>query len=835
MEFNFRKSIKIIIAAILLFTLLFTQGNLVAQTTRTSYKILGISVEGNKSADARTIIANSGLKVGDEIQVPGDQTLNAIKKLWALNIFSDVQIIIDKQISDGIFLLIKVDEYPRVEKVIVTGNDEISSSDIEAKINLRTGQILKPQEVQKLISSILKLYEEDGYLNAEIKAKYYTYLSSDSTEDQYKITWRNKADFSDEHTTEYDPDDQSYSSLIEKAKNRILLILDIKENDRIIVRKIEFIGNNYFDGSELSGEFEETEVAQWWKFWASGKFDKKKYDEDKKLIEKFYQKNGFRDSEILSDSLVYSNDKKDVEIYISVYEGPQYKVRNIVWDGNSIYSDEVLAERLGFKPGDIYDLERFNQNLRGNEKQNDIASLYLDNGYLTFNLKTEEEKIGADSIDITILVSERNQFKVGKVDIIGNDKTKDKVIRRELFTIPGDFFNRALMLRSLQQLANLQFFNVEKLYTEGVDYNLANDSTVNVAFKVEEKSSDYLNASVGYSGSFGFSGAVGITLTNFSIAEPFQLGGGQILSFNWQFGVGNIYRTFSLGFTEPWLYDTPTLVGFDFFDTRQQYFYDLRQSGGSVKVGRRLKWPDDYFYLQGFFRYQGNNVIDGGNFYREGRTSQFTLGGTISRRNVDNPIFPSLGSSISLDGEISGGPILPGDVDYFKINFKSEWYKRLFNTNKLALYNSAEFGYLEEIVAGTPVQPFEYFFMGGNGLIIATLPLRGYNDRSVGPTNSNGDIIGGRVSARITSELRFAVALDPIPLYILAFAEAGNVFENINSADFFSLRRSAGFGARILINPIGLIGFDLGYGFDRKAVDGDSPGWIFHFQFGKGF
>ncbi len=834
MEFNFKSVAKIFLALIFL-TQFVASININSQSSRKNYKILGVNVEGNKSADARTIVANSGLKVGDEIQIPGDQTLNAIKRLWALNIFSDVQIIIEKEISGGVFLLIKVDEYPRVEKVIVNGNDEISTSDIEAKVNLRTGQILKPQEVQKLIGNILKLYEDDGYLNAEIKAKYYAFFSSDSTEDEYSVTWQNREDLSDEYTTTYDPDDQAYSSLNEKIKNRILLILDIKENDRIIVRDIHFVGNNYFDNDELIGAFEETEVKKWWKFWSSGKFDKKKFDEDKKILQKFYQKNGFRDAEILSDSLVYSNDNQDVEIYISLHEGPQYKIRNIVWEGNSIYNDEVLAERLGFNKGDIFDLERFNQNLRGNEKQSDIASLYLDNGYLTFNLKTEEEKIGADSIDITILVSERNQFKVGKVDIIGNDKTKDKVIRRELYSIPGDFFNRALMLRSLQQLANLQFFNVEKLYTEGVDYNLVNDSTVNVAFKVEEKSSDYLNASVGYSGSFGFSGAVGITLTNFSIAEPFQLGGGQILSFNWQFGVGNIYRTFSLGFTEPWLYDTPTLIGFDFFDTRQQYFYDLRQSGGSVKLGRRLKWPDDYFYIQGFFRYQGNNVIDGGNFYREGKTDQFTLGTTISRRNVDNPIFPSLGSSLSIDAEISGGAFLPGDVDYFKINFKSEWYKRLFNTNKLALYNSAEIGYLEEIVAGTPVQPFEYFFMGGNGLIIATTPLRGYNDRSVGPKNVNGDVIGGRVNARFSSELRFAVALDPIPLYVLAFAEAGNVYENINSTDFFNLRRSAGFGARILINPIGLIGFDLGYGFDRRAVDGDDPSWIFHFQFGKGF
>ena len=194
------------------------------------------------------------------------------------------------------------------------------------------------------------------------------------------------------------------------------------------------------------------------------------------------------------------------------------------------------------------------------KNRTDISSLYLDNGYLTFNLKTTEQKIEPDSIDLIIRMEEKNQFKVGRVDISGNDKTKDKVIRRELYTIPGDFFNRGLLFRSVQQLANLQFFNAEKLYgPQGIDYNLENDSTVNVAFHVEEKSSDYLNASVGYSGSFGFSGSVGVTLTNFAMSDPFSLGGGQILSFNWQFGVGNVYRTFTLGFTEPWMFDTPTL------------------------------------------------------------------------------------------------------------------------------------------------------------------------------------------------------------------------------------------------------------------------------------
>ena len=333
----------------------------------------------------------------------------------------------------------------------------------------------------------------------------------------------------------------------------------------------------------------------------------------------------------------------------------------------------------------------------------------------------------------------------------------------------------------------------------------------------------------------GLLGAVGVTLTNFSIAEPFSLGGGQILSFNWQFGVGNFYRTFSLGFTEPWFMDTPTLVGFDLFDTRQQYIYDLSQTGASVKLGRRLKWPDDYFYIQGVLRYQHNNVLGGAGYYREGKTEQITLGASVSRRNVDNPIFPSQGSSFNLDGELSGGPFLPGSVDYVKVLFKAEWYKRVTASNRFVFYTSADLGYLEELVPNTPIQPFEYFYMGGNGLVIATTPLRGYDDRTVGPKNIYGDVSDGKIMLKYTAEFRFAVTLEPMPLYLLAFAEAGNVFSNLNSADVFNLRRSVGVGARILINPIGLIGFDLGYGFDRKSVDGKDPAWLFHFQFGRGF
>ncbi len=820
----------------IILSFIFTYHSAFAQGQTKVYKILGITVSGNKTADANAIISASGIKVNDEIQVPGDKTINAIKNLWALNIFKDVQLLIDKEIGEGIFLQIKVEEYPRFERIVFEGNDELSTSDLEKNVTFLRGTVIKPQDIAKLKQKILKQYEKEGLLSVKIQEKFYYFFSADTTKDEIITRWRNEKDFSDEYEYRYDRGDTKYSDLISRIKDRVVVKLNIEEGEEVRVRKIEFVGNKAFDNDDLKGAMDEINEAKWWKFWGSGKFDFENYKKDKQAIVKFYRKNGYRDAAIISDTLIYSDDKKDLTIRMEVYEGPQYKVRDIYWIGNTVYPSSILSERLDIRKGDIFDAEKFEKNLRGNEKQTDVSSLYLDNGYLTFNLQTKEIKVAEDSVDIEIRIEERNQFTVNRVDIEGNDKTKEKVIRRELYTIPGDYFNRGLLLRSIQNLANLQYFNVEKLYgAEGIGTKLASDSTVDISFRVEEKSSDYLNASVGYSGAFGFSGAVGITLTNFSIAEPFKLGGGQILSFNWQFGVGSLYRTFTLGFTEPWLFDTPTSIGAEVFDTRQQYVYDLRQTGATVRVGRKLRWPDDFFYVQGRVKYQYNNVLEGQGFYAEGKTNQYTLGALIARKDIDNPIFPSIGSSLQLDAEISGGPFLPGDVDYLKIGFTSEWYRRLFNTNRVTLYTIADLGYIDEIVRGTKIQPFEFYYMGGNGLIIATTSLRGYDDRSVGPKNVDGRVIGGRVMAKFGTELRLAVSIEPIPLYVLAFAEAGNVFESFEKTDIFDLRRSVGFGARLLINPIGLIGFDFGYGFDRKAVNGNDPAWLFHFQFGKGF
>ena len=819
-----------------LILILFFTSTIFSQVGRVNYKILGITVQGNTTSDPATIIANSGLKVGDEIEIPGDQTLEAIKRLWKLGLFtSDVKIEVEKKVGTGVFIVIKVNEHPRIEKYIFKGYDQLDEDDLDKAVTFVSGQILKPQAIYKSVREMNILYLEEGLMNAEIKTSLYEFTKADTTDsDEITVTWTNIDDDSITEELLYDFDPDSRRDIIRRIKDRLLLIYDIEEGEEVDVVKITFNNNTEFESMDLKSEFEETSEPVFWKFWADNSFSKEDYKTDKELLKAFYNAEGYRDFEILSDSLIYNDDMTEVEIVINVHEGSQIVVRDIIWEGNTVYNDAILNARLDFKKGDVFDLGRFNQNLRFNEKQTDVSSVYQDNGYLGFNLQTKEERVAEDSIDIYITIRESLRFKIGEVNIDGNTKTKDKVIRRELYTIPGDYFSRSAIFTSLQQLANLKYFNVEGLYTEGIDYKPVNDSTVNLEYTVEERSSDYLNASVGYSGSYGFSGSIGVTLTNFDILHPFSLGGGQILNFNWQFGVGSYYQTFNIGFTEPWFLDSPTMVGFDIFDTRQRYYYDLSQTGITFRAGRRLRWPDKFFYIQGRFKYQHNNIKDGGNYYEEGQYDQFTIGATLTRTDIDNPIFPSSGSKISLNAEISGGPFLPGEVDYFKAQFKTDFYRRLFNSNRLVFYAGVQMGYLEELTKNTHVNPFEYFFMGGNGLVIATTPLRGYEDRSVGP-RENGVIIGGSVMSRYVLELRAALTLDPMPIYFIAFAEAGNVYKDLRSADFYDLRKSAGIGARILINPIGLIGFDYGYGFDRLLVDGRDPQWVFHFQFGQGF
>lgn len=761
-----------------------------AQEGPATYRIVSISTEGNKFYDSKIIIANSGLIVGQELAIPSDDSRDAIMRLWNLNLFLDIQIIVEKKIGNDAYIVIKVKELPKLDNIKYSGNDEFSDKDLNEKINLSQGQVIAPQTIKDIEYNIKKAYVEEGYPMAEVKV------------------------------------DQLVNSY-----NEAQLRVKIDEGSKISVRKISFAGNKNISSDDLRGTMEETSESKWWKFWDKARFNKQNYEKDKLLIIDFYHEKGYKDAVITGDDFKYSADKEDMDILIKINEGSKFKIHDIKFTGNEIYKDSLLLSRIDLKKGDIYNSKKLYLNLRGNEAQTDVASLYLDNGYLGFNYDVVEKEVGNNNVDIIIKITENRQYRIGLINVSGNTKTQDKIIRRELYTLPGQYFNRGDMIRSLRNISTLNYFNPEKL---NYDFQQRNDSTVDLIYLLEEKSSDQLNASVGWSQSFGISGSIGLVFNNFDIADPINGGAGQILSFQWDFGSSGTYRTFSLGFTEPWLFDTPTSVGINLFDTKQNYTYELRESGAQLSVGRRFRWPDDYFRGDWFTKFQRTQVINGAGLYETGVRTQFSVGQTITRNSTDNPIFPTMGSKIYLSSEIAGANVV-GSINFHKESFGAEAYNRLENSGKFVLYSNFLLQSISSLSTDNYIPPNEFLFMGGSGLAYNTVALRGYDDRTIGPLNSTGSPVGGKVLMKYGIELRYAVSLDPIPIFLIVFGEAGNVWNAFKQADLLDLRRSVGFGARLQLPAVGIIGFDLGYGFDRKIVDNQDPSWLFHFQFGRGF
>lgn len=771
----------------LIFILQFTT---FAQDGPRTYKILSINAEGNKFYDSRIIISNSGLKIGDEIMIPSETTQQAIKNLWNMKLFSDVEISVDKKVGDGAYIIIKVKELPKLDNIKFSGNDEFSDKDLADKIPLETGQVITPQTVKDIEYNLIKLYETEGYPLATVKV------------DQFVNSY-----------------------------NEAQLRVKISEGNKISVTKIRFVGNSKISTGDLKGSMEETSERKWWKFWDKARFNRKDYEKDKEFILDYYRKNGFKDATIIDDKLVFKNNKEDLDITIKINEGPKYKIGNITFSGNTIYKDSTLFEKLDMRRGDVYNVMKFNQNLRGNENQSDIASMYLDNGYLGFSADVDETIKGKNTVDFKINITENRQYRVGLISFSGNTKTQDKVARRELFTLPGQYFNKTAMIQSMQRMSQLNYFNPESL---NYDFIQRNDSTVDLVYLVEERSSDQLNASVGYSQTFGFSGSLGLTFNNFDIADPLSGGAGQILSLQWDFGTSGTYRTFRIGFTEPWLFNTPTSGGIDIYDTKQNYTYQIQETGSTLNIGRRFKFPDDYFRGDWFLKFQRTNVIQGAGIYQTGKRLQISIGQVISRNSTNSPIFPSIGSKLSLSAEIAGANLV-GTTNFYKLGFKTEAYKSLDYSGKLVLASLFNIESISSLSSDNYVPPNELFFMGGSGLSYNTVALRGYEDRTIGPVNLIRSPIGGRFMMKYGVELRYSLSQDPIPIFLSIFAEAGNLWSSFKQADLFDLKRSVGFGARLMLPAVGIIGFDLGYGFDRKVVDNQDPSWLFHFQFGKGF
>lgn len=772
------------------------------------YVLGGITVSGARYLDPSTLIGLSGLRVGDNITIPGEEIGKAIRKLWAQGILGDVNVTIARTEGDKIFLDFTLKERPRLSKFTFSGIRKGQTEELTKKITLIRGKVVTDALLNNTRAQVRKFFVNKGYLDT-------------------KVNILQVAD----------------SSL----SNSVALRINVDKGNKVRIHDISFEGNKAFSDRKLKGKLKKTKERKAYKFLTSGKFQKAEYEEDKKKLIEFYNAEGYRDATVVSDTLV--RDAQGLALTVKVDEGPKYYFRHITWNGNYLYDDKTLSGVLGIKPGSPYSKEILDKRLNYNPTGQDVTSLYMNDGYLFFTIEPVEKKVEGDSIDIEMRLSEGVQAHIKEINIAGNTKTSDHVVRRAIRTLPGDKFNRELLIRSNRELATLGYFDPEKVGINPVP-NQA-DGTVDINYTVVEKPSDQVTLSGGWGGYAGFIGTVGLVFNNFSMRKagtlrnwtPVPAGDGQRLALNIQAN-GLQYQAYSLSFTEPWLGGRrPNSLSFSLnrsisrigtnFDASTGSF--IKVNSASVGLGRQLRVPDDYFTLSNSLSYsqyqtQNYSLLPG---FSTGQATNVTLNTTLARNSIDNPTYTRRGSSLSLSLSLTppyslfkgAHPDANQWLEFHKWMFDASWFTPI--VGKLVLNTRAHFGFLGSY-GGRDLGPFERFKMGGAGLgyngggnfIVGTdyIGLRGYDDPNAAyaiPTAQSNQN-GGIAYNKYVLEMRYPVSLNPAAtVYVLAFAEAGNAFDTYTNYNPYKLYRSAGIGARIFMSAFGLLGFDYGHGFDQ--------------------
>ncbi len=780
------------------------------------YEIGKISVIGADFADEAAIISVSGLKVGQQIIIPGEHINKAMKSIWNLQLFKDLEIRKTKVIDDVVFLEIEVFELPRVSDYHFKGIKKSSQNELKeiANHHLSKGRIFTKNNKQNALRAIKEFYEEKGYPNAVIHLK---------------------------ETT--DP----------VLQNAVQLTFDIDRRNKVKVMLIQFEGNENISDRKLKKLMEFTNEKK--KLFKKSILTETGFEEDKKRIIAYYKTKGFQDAQIMSDS-IWMSEEKDWVINMTIEEGDLYYFRNISFEGNSSYSTLVLSSILGLKKGDVFNPQLLAERLEFSRDGRDISGLYMDNGHLFFSIDAEEVGIVEDSIDLLIKIKEGPIATIGKVSISGNTITKEEVIRRELRTMPGDKFSRAAIIRSQREIINLGYFDPESLDVRTVVH--PENGTVDIEFVVEEKSSDQFELSAGWDpASNRLIGTAGVSFNNISIKnlfkksawDPFPRGDGQSLSFRLQ-STGKAFQSYNFSFTDPWLGGKkPVNLTVGGFYTNRSYTdaegsnHKYNILGGSVNISKRLQWPDDNFISStslNFNRISLNDwSVDGfqledGTPVSDGIFNNFYIKQTIARSTLNHPIFPTRGSNVSLSlqftppyslfkkGDPEGNPQQDFKwLEYYKARFDGQWYTPV--GKKFVLKTSAKMGMIGAYNKDLGLSPFERFWFGGNGLDaqqgftgIDLISMRGYNATSDFPVNQNG---GATAFGKFSAELRYPVVKSQAAtIYALGFAEAGNAWGDLSDIKPFDLKRSAGLGLRIHLPMFGLIGVDYGVGFDKDAV-----------------
>ncbi len=828
------------------------------------YEIGGITVTGTEFLDENILVQLSGLVVGDPINIPGEEIPNAIRSLWKQNLFSDVQIYASNIINEIIFLEIRLVERPRLSKFSLKGVKKIDADDIREKVQLFSGRILDENTLNNTKQIILNYYKDKGYYLADV---------SFSTEPDPKlpnyvvldIDVRRGSRIRINDIIVYD-NDNVYSRNIKKSMK------DTKEKFKINTKTPKMVWKDLKKaklGQSLGNvswatamNYIDDKVRL--RLFSNSKYLEDSYETDKKTVIQLYNSKGYRDARIIQDT-VYFVDSKNVNIEMVMDEGKKYYFRDIEWKGNSKYTNEQLAKVLNIKKGDVYDQALLQTRLFMDPAQNDISSLYMDDGYLFFQVNPIESKIEEDSIDLQMRIYEGPQATINNIIIKGNDRTKEHVIRRELFSMPGSKFRRSDIMRSQQQIAGLGYFDPEGIGILPIP-NQA-DGTVDIEYTVAERPSDQLELSAGWSGQ-NVIGSVGISFNNFSLRELFNKGGwdplpqgdGQRLSVRFQtYGPG--YLSLNTSFTEPWLggkkpNSLTVSVSRTRFSNDNGFFNStvdeedkqiLNVQSYSVGLGRRLNFPDDRFTLTNTLSYQRYSMQNYNNFiYSDGFSNVISLTTILGRYSLDSPIYPRSGSNFSLSLQLTPPYSRFSDKDYaslednekykfaefHKWKFKAEWYTPIDRQNKLVLMTSVKLGLMGFYDAGIGHSPFERFRLGGDGFasqgsffllgeeIIST---RGYEEFGTSHPFFN----------KFTMELRYPLSLAPTStIYVLGFLQGSNSYPDFKSYNPFKLRRSAGLGLRIFLPMFGTLGFDYGVGFDNTG-DQNVPFWDYLNNFGR--
>ncbi len=740
--------------------------------------LLQLSVSGTKTTDESMIKSWSGLTEGE--QVTYEDIQRAIKQLWGWGVFSDIRILLDQRTRDGLFMTIQVEEYPKLERIVIEGNKKFKNDEIEREIDLFRGQVLSLNQIANARKKLLNKYAEDGYTLTTI-------------------------------------DMETYES---DEEGRAVLQISINEGQKVQIKRIQFFGNEAFDDNTLRKQMKETKEDRWWR---GADFDKEEYENDKDNVLSYYWNHGYRDAVIVKDSLYYDSAKKDMFIDIWVNEGTCYYVGDIMWEGNALFTVNELESLLDFKKGDVFSQEKLTTAINEN-----IGGAYYDIGHIYAQITPREVFRSGDTLDVQFFIDEGNPVKIRRIHITGNTRTKDRVIRRELQIRPGDVFSRELLVRSHRDLMVLNYFaNVIP------DVTPIDQEHLDLSFEVEEKSTDTATLSAGWSEIDRFVGNVGFNMMNL-------FGNGQQLSLSWNFG--RYYRSFSLSFTEPYFLSTQTLIGGSVYDTkRDRYYigYRQRSQGFSLHFGRRFKWPDDYFRGDWIYSLDRTELSDFSDYYLTYNPNNIVnenwplissgITQVISRNSLNHAEFPTKGSKVSLSTELNA-KFLGGNVSYHKHVFSAEFFHPTI-ISKLILLTRVQFGFMESFGNGKGIPYLDHFFMGGSGLS-RSIPLRGYDDPLAGGGYSGW---GGKTMIQTTAEFRFPILANPT-MFGLIFAEAGNTWEDLDSTDPFDLLRSVGIGARLYMPMVGLLGVDYAYGFDQLDEYGRKYGaWKPQFVFGRSF